>query len=589
LLKDLLVWFQSESCTTALSTARFADGTEEPQQSATFLAFRAEPWPCWKWRTSDGHEIEVECFLAHEGGALCWSARRTRGRGPAWVHIRPLLGGSQHHALTRANEDVVTQVAGQHGFTASWRRSGAQLSLSSNAPHAHEPRWWFDFHLPEESQRGHDCVEDLLQPGVFSGDLLQGPVHLIATATGEALPSAEAVEVAARHLRSTESRRRKALGGSLSRAADQYLVRRGSQRTIIAGYPWFGDYGRDTMLALRGLLHATGRIDAARDVLLAWAGLVDENGGLPNTFAESGGSRLTNSADAPLWFALVVAEHAQHKLAKRPRGEMQVLRASALRILQSILEGRHELLRLDADGLLAHGSIDTQLTWMDAMVQGQPVTPRAGKAVEIQALWLNALALWASDLKGAHRVLARGKKNFKKRFVLPEATYLADVVDVNHEQGRVDASLRPNQIFALGALPLTLVPGRMARIMLEHVEMALLTEAGLRTLDLGTAEYRGQCVGDAAARDGAYHQGTVWPWLMAPFVEAWVRQRGNTASVRREARAKFMDPFLQHMGQPGVGHMAEIADGDAPHAPRGAPFQAWSLGAVLDLQCHILA
>ncbi len=589
LLKDLLVWFQSDSGTTALSTARFADGTEEPTNGATLKSFRAEPWPTWQWRTPDGHDIEIECFLAHEARTLVWRARRTRGRGPAWIHIRPLLGGTPHHALTHANEELATEPVGAHGFRALWRRHGSELRVGSDAPHAHEPRWWFNFHLAEEEARGHDCVEDLLQPGVFSGDLLQGPVHLVATLAPDLPEAPEELARRAGQLRAAEAKRRKTLGDALHRAADQYLVRRGDKRSLIAGYPWFGDYGRDTMLALRGLLHATGRHDEARTVLAAWAGLVDEQGALPNTFAEAGGSALLNSADAPLWFAVVAAEHLSLRAAKHARAERKTIRAAALRVLQGILAGRHPLLRLGDDGLLSHGSGSTQLTWMDAMVQGTPVTPRAGKAVEIQALWLNALHLWAGEQKGARKILARGRKNFRARFVLPGATHLADVVDVEHEPGRIDASLRPNQIFALGALPLTLVPRAMARTMLEHVEMALVTDAGLRTLDPGAAEYRGRCTGSAAERDSAYHQGTVWPWLSAPFVEAWVRQRGDTQQARNEARKRFFSPLLARFGSPGLGHLAEIMDGDEPHAPRGAPFQAWSLGAVLHLERVVLA
>lgn len=589
LLKDLLVWFQTDSGTTALSTARFADGTLEPANGATLKSFRSEPWPTWKWRTPDGHDIEIECFLAHEQQTLVWRARRTRGRGPAWLHIRPLLSGAPHHALTHANEELATEPVGEHGFRAQWRRHGAGLRVSSDAPHAHEPRWWFNFQLTEEEARGHDCVEDLLQPGVFSGDLLQGPMHLVATLAPDLPEAPEELARRAEQLRAAEARRRKSLGDPLLRAADQYLVRRGDKRSLIAGYPWFGDYGRDTMIALRGLLHATGRHAEAREVLAAWAALVDENGSLPNTFAEAGGDALMNSADAPLWFVLAAAEHLATRAPKHARAEREVIHAAALRVLQGILDGRHPLLHLGEDGLLAHGSGSTQLTWMDAMVDGRPVTPRAGKAVEIQALWLNALHLWASDLKGARKVLTRGLKSFRARFVLPGATHLADVVDVEHEPGRIDASLRPNQIFALGGLPLTLVPRAMARTMLEHVEMALVTEAGLRTLDPGTAEYSARCTGSAAERDQAYHQGTVWPWLSAAFVAAWVCQRGGTPAARHEARERFFRPLLQRFGSPGLGHLAEIADGDAPYAPRGAPFQAWSLGAFLEIDRGILA
>jgi len=243
--------------------------------------------------------------------------------------------------------------------------------------------------------------------------------------------------------------------------------------------------------------------------------------------------------------------------------------------------------------LLAAGVAGQQLTWMDARVGGREITPRIGKPVEVQALWLNALATGAAFATGsaAHwgELLARGRGSFDARFWDEARGRLFDVVDADHVPGKVDWTFRPNQILALGGLRLPLVTGERARRVLDAVEAALLTPLGLRSLAPDEAGYCPRYVGDAQARDAAYHQGTVWPWLIGPFVEAYVNLRGGTPEVRRAARTRFMPPLLAHLAEAGLGHVSEVADGDAPHTPGGCPFQAWSLGELLRLDRVVLA
>jgi predicted glycogen debranching enzyme len=258
------------------------------------------------------------------------------------------------------------------------------------------------------------------------------------------------------------------------------------------------------------------------------------------------------------------------------------LRRAVETILQAHLDGTRHGIRAAKDGLLAAGEPGTALTWMDARVAGRAVTPRIGKPVEIQALWINALRIASSWTDRFNPVERRALASFPKRFWNARAGALYDVVDPE------DAALRPNQIFAVGGLPYPLLEGDRARAVTDVVGRRLLTPVGLRTLDPDDPAYAAHYEGPPEKRDAAYHQGTVWPWLLGPFAEAWVRVRGDDGKVRREARRLFLEPLVRHLEEAGLEHIAEIADGDPPHAPRGCPFQAWSAGEALRLSLSVL-
>jgi predicted glycogen debranching enzyme len=573
-----------------LSRQRYSPGVLAPESAAEIESFTADPWPTWVYRLHDGKRIEQELFVPRGSPVV---AIRWRALDPASclvLSVRPFLSGRDLHALHHSNpafrfDSVVS------GPEVSWApyHGVPGIAALSNGVYQAEPVWYRNFLYSEERARGLDFEEDLASPGTFRWDLAKHHAVLILSIPG-ALKRGTATQTFA-SLSQGERGRRSRFGSPLERSGDAYLVRRGSGRTIVAGYPWFTDWGRDTFIALRGLCLATGRLAHARSILLQWAGLVSE-GMLPNRFVDQGDSPEFNSVDASLWYVVAVHEYLRAVEAigrSVTESDRTTLTAAVIAIVAGYSQGTRFGIRLDHDGLLAAGEPGVQLTWMDAKVGDWVVTPRSGKPVEIQALWLNALRIVGEFSRGYEEILQRGIRSFNERFWNPSGGYLHDVVDLDHRPGTVDSTLRPNQILAIGGLPYAVLDERLARQVIDTVETRLWTPIGLRTLPADDLRYAARYEGDVRSRDGSYHQGTVWPWLLGPFVEAWVRVRHNTPAVRREARKRFFHPLLEHLGQGGVGHISEIADADAPHTPRGCPFQAWSVGEALRLDLSVLA
>jgi predicted glycogen debranching enzyme len=461
------------------------------------------------------------------------------------------------------------------------------LSLA-NATYAAQPSWYRNFLYAEEAARGLDATEDLASPGMLTWNLSAGAaVWILVAEAGAQFPiDARRGALATLAAWREAERGRRQRPTRLHRAADAYVVQRQHAKTIIAGYPWFTDWGRDTFIALRGLCLAGGRLEDAREILVAWAAMVSE-GMLPNRFPDHGEAPEFNSVDASLWY--VIAVHEFLAAGASSAADAAALRAAVEAILAGYAAGTRYGIGCDADGLLRAGQPGVQLTWMDAKVGDWVVTPRIGKPVEIQALWLNALWIGSQGSERWADLLQRGRAAFAQRFWNQPRSCLFDVVDCDHQPGTGDATLRPNQILAVGGLPLALLDGKRARSVVDTVEQQLWTPLGLRSLGPAEPGYTARYQGDVRARDGSYHQGTAWPWLLGAFVEAWVRVRGGTPEVKREARRRFLQPIIAHLDQAGLGHVSEIADGDPPHAPRGCPFQAWSVGEALRLDQVVLA
>jgi predicted glycogen debranching enzyme len=568
-----------------ISTQRYDGQFVHPDGFKHLRRFSAEPWPMWTFELPDGTTIRQELFVRHGAPITAMSWRLIEPRDGVTLAARPLLSGRDLHALHHEN-DAFRFDATEMPRGVRWQPypSVPGVSAYANGRYEHAPLWYRQFFYQEEWLRGFDATEDLASPGTFTFDLSAGEASLILAADGA--PTNLSLDT----LRESERHRRGNFATSLHRAADQYVVRRGEGRSIIAGYPWFGDWGRDTFIAMRGLCLATGRLDVARDVLLAWAPHVSQ-GMLPNRFPDGGEEPEYNSVDASLWYVITVFEFlraADRAGFNVTRSNSRSLLAAAHAILTGYADGTWYGIRADADGLLAAGSPGQQLTWMDARANGREVTPRCGKPVEVQALWLNALAAAANLSSRWRGLLERGRLSFAGRFWNPATGSLFDVIDVDHQPGHNDGSLRPNQIFAVGGLPMALLDGERARRVVDVVERELWTPMGIRTLAQGEPHYAPRYAGGPSERDAVYHQGTAWPWLIGPFVEAWIRVRGRTSDARTEARRRFVAPILRHLEDAGIGHVSEIADGDAPHMPRGCPFQAWSIGELLRLEHDVL-
>ncbi len=413
----------------------------------------------------------------------------------------------------------------------------------------------------------------------------------ISVAAAQTAPTTKHAANAWEAFSKSEQSRRAKFPTPLHRSADQYLVRRDNGQTIIAGYPWFTDWGRDTFISLRGLCLATDRLDVALKILLAWSATVS-NGMLPNRFLDIGNDEPEfNSVDASLWFLVAVhdlLDAAARRKIQISAADRRKLQEAMLAIVEGYSRGTRFGIHQDTDGLLAAGVPGVQLTWMDAKAGDWVVTPRIGKPVEIQALWLNALWIAGQIDKRWTAVFEKGHAEFQRRFWNPELNCLYDVVDADHVPGKLDPLIRPNQIFAVGGLPLALLQGERATRVVEVVETHLITPVGLRSLAPGSPGYVSQYIGTLLQRDGAYHQGIVWKWLIGPFVEAWVRVRGNNPQAKREARDRFLPPLETHLLLCGLNHISEIADAESPFTPRGCPFQAWSLGEFLRLEYDVL-
>jgi predicted glycogen debranching enzyme len=566
----------------------------------------------------NGIKIQQELFCPHEQAAIAirWKIAETPPelRGPSIsLAMRPLMSGRDYHSLHHENpafnfgeeraRDLVT-----------WRpyQGIPAIVAFSNGEYQSDASWYRNFLYRAELERGLDAAEDLASPGVFRFDLGQQDAIWIASATGVpgelSFASVTPLDLY-KQLATTEQQRRAQFASTLERAADQYIVTRyarqsepsgrGSEqvpagKSVIAGYPWFADWGRDTFIALRGLCIATKRFADAGNILSAWSHAVSE-GMLPNRFPDSGDTPEYNSVDASLWYIIAAYEYLQatSKVRRKPH---QVQRAqiieSILQIINGYIAGTRFGIRADDDGLLFAGQPGVQLTWMDAKVDDWVVTPRIGKPVEIQALWLNALAIAeqisTSDKRQAANaalsfsgLFELGRESFSQKFWNDPASCLYDVIDVDFQKGACDASLRPNQIFAVGGLPFALLGGERARKVVEVVERELLTPIGLRSLARNDPAYKPRYRGGVWERDGAYHQGTVWPWLMGPFIEAWLRVHEDNENNRGYAMRVFLQPLADYAERNGFGHICEVADADAPHQAGGCPFQAWSLGEAL--------
>lgn len=586
---------QTANGTFALSSQLYPPDVMHPDGAKRIIEFKREPWPKWTFALEDGTKIEQQIFAVNGASLVALSWRLLTPATKVILTVKPFLSGRDYHAMHHENSAFQFQPEINYRRLLWHPYPGIPGIIAlHNGEYRHQPDWYRNFVYQQERERGLDFTEDLAVPGQIRMDLSAGEGILIFAAEGFAerdIGQEQTPEKIIGELRAKEQKRRAPFATPLDRAADAYLVKRGNGKTIVAGYPWFTDWGRDTFISLRGLCLATGRLDDARDILLEWSNVVSE-GMLPNLFPDRSDRPEYNSVDASLWY--VIAVHEFLAATKKTGGMISQRQKKSLQkafdaILTGYSLGTRYGIRMDQDGLLAAGVPGVQLTWMDAKVGEWVVTPRIGKPVEVEALWLNALWIGGQFNDAWKEPLARGLDSFRRRFWDTDRNHLYDVVDADHQPGNLDGSFRPNQIFAVGGLPLQIIDGEQARQIVDAVERRLWTPLGLRSLAPGESGYTPRYQGGVRERDGAYHQGTVWPWLIGPFVEAWLRVQGSGDMAKREARARFIAPIFEHLNHAGLGHVSEIADAEAPHTPRGCPFQAWSLAELLRLDRVTLA
>jgi predicted glycogen debranching enzyme len=569
-----------------LSANRYP-GVVHPSGFRYLKQFRLEPFPVFTFEVN-GVQIEKSIFMVHGENTtvVLYEIKSTGGSQTVQLELRPLLAFRDYHSLTHENGAIHGRVNDQPGVASFSPYAGLPaLYLAHEGATVEETGHWYrNFEYDVERERGLDYREDLYNPCVLRSSLGQVKTFAVIASTERRDASHASAyrqnEIARRQKNSLRSPIEDGFTKSLVSAADQFIVWRAEQKTIIAGYPWFSDWGRDTMISLPGLTLPTRRFELARSILKTFAEHVDR-GMLPNRFPDAGESPEYNTVDATLWFFEAIRSYLAYT------GDLNFVR-DLYGVLRDIIgwhvRGTRFGIKVDGNGLLCSGEAGVQLTWMDAKVGDWVVTPRRGYPVEIQALWFNALCIMEElaeqlgDPIGRKRfgsMATLAKWSFNRLLWNEKGGYLYDVVN----GGPPDASIRPNQIFAV-SLPHTMLSPDRAKLVVDTVRRHLLTPYGLRTLAPSDPQYRGKYTGDQRSRDSAYHQGTVWPWLIGPFITAYIKVNGNCEAARQQAET-WLSSIKDHLADAGVGQISEIFEGDSPHRPVGCIAQAWSVAEVL--------
>ena len=578
----------------SLATHRWAGGVVDPKGFLLLEDFHLEgSTPVWTYAPADA--ILEKRIWMHQGENTTYiQYTLVRGSGALEMELKALVNYRDFHSLTHAGDWRMNIAPIDRGVKVQAYDGATPIYLKSSAAGC-EPRheWYLDCYFAAETERGLSDREDRLFAALFRTRLEAGSsvTFVLTTEATASLDGETARAERANHnvkLFQEWQEKNEVLAGEapswiwqLILAADQFIVKRSlpeepEGRSIIAGYHWFGDWGRDTMIALPGLTLATGRAGVARQILLAFSRYVD-GGMLPNNFPDAGGKPEYNTVDAALWFFEAVR---QYFAATQDAATLQKLFPVLVGMIDAHIAGTRYNIRVDAaDGLLYAGGPGVQLTWMDAKVGDWVVTPRTGKPVEINALWINALGTMAGFARhlgkpgDAYEKLAAKAKNSFQKFWNADRNCCFDVID-SPGVGN-DAALRPNQIFAV-SLPVSPLTPEQQKAVVDVCARHLLTSHGLRSLAPGETGYSGHYGGSPRDRDAAYHQGTVWGWLLGSFALAHYRVFHD-----RVAALRFLEPLGHQIYASGLGTLSEIFDGDAPFTPRGCIAQAWTVAEVL--------
>jgi len=581
-----------------------------PQGYSFLEEFSVSPFPRFVYSVKDVQVTKTVFMPYGKNAAVTDYAIKSRGESDVKVKVFPIVNWRPFHQTTersRVSGDFRQESSEREAKLVFSSPESALLLKSTSGRYVVQGKWVEHVYLREEADRGESCFDDCFQPGFFEFNLKAGEEQnfaIIAVADESLIGASNVLGQlpsslhGLRSLFDSEVKRceslvtdfyiaRRSIRVSdwlswLILTADSFVVRGKSEeeRLVIAGYHWFESWGRDTFVSLPGLLLVTGRFEDARKVFLSYAQYC-KGGLIPNFIPDRGEQASYNTVDATLWYVNAVFQYLKYT------GDFDFVHDHLWDTLKEILDnhvhGTSFGIHVDSDGLLLHGS---QLTWVDSSVEGKPVNPRAGKAVEIQALWYNGLKILAllaekfGEKDRAESIAAmadRAKRSFLEKFWNAEKNCLHDVIG----QDGNDASLRPNQIVTC-ALDFMALDREKAEKVVEVVERELLTPFGLRTLARSDPRYVGVYAGVRRSRDRAYHNGTVWPWLLGPFTTAFLRVKDCTELARGNVLKNFLMPFfMKQVFESGLGTLSEIFDGDSPHKPRGCVAQAWSIAEPL--------
>jgi len=577
--------------TIILSNQRFDLSTNDygdvisPQGYQYLSSFKKDLFPEWIYEVN-GIKLTKTIAMVHGENTTLIIYKVEKANGPFILELLPLISARGYHSLQHAYNNIFWDVQFENGIFKNQPFYGApNIYLSvPGATYKHDPRWFYRFNYAVEKYRGLDFEEDLFNHGMFTLELKEGDSLGIIISTED--PQNRNVHI----LLEQENLRRKDLIKGYEKnetlqqlilAADQFIVKRDEDlKTVIAGYHWFTDWSRDTMISLPGLCLSTARYEDAKKIIAAFAKNVSM-GMLPNRFTDNNEPPEYNNVDGTLWYFVAIYKYLEHT------NDTEFILKEILPVLKNIIDwhfkGTRYNIHVDEDGLLYAGEKGVQLTWMDAKIGDWVVTPRMGKPVEIQALWYNTLNIFSKllEMNGQEedaRIVCidanKAKKSFLQKFWFEEGHYLYDVID---EKENPDATLRPNQLFAI-SLPFALIEGEQAEAVLKIMEEQLYTPVGLKSLPKSDVHYVPVYGGDTYHRDSSYHEGTVWSWLLGPYIDALMKSE----SENKKAKAKkVIEDFKYHLNEGCIGSVSEIFDADEPHHPRGCVAQAWGVAEIL--------
>ena len=558
---------------------KYPGGVYNPKGHKYFSDFTTEPIPKLTFRVG-GVVLTMELLLAIDDERVLIRYVLEDAHSPTILRLKPYLAFRNVHKISKANvfvERKYDEIENGIKYRMYTGYTNLYMQFSKEAEYTHVPDWYYNIEYAQEQQRGYDYQEDLFIPGFFEFPIKKGEAVVFSAGTSEKKPNL------LKKLFTSEMKHRiprDSFENNLINSAHQFIVRRDKKTEVVAGFPWFGRWGRDTFIALPGITLAIDDPKTCKAVIDTM--LQELHGPLfPNV--GDGTNAAFNSADAPLWFFWALQQYAEYTNTKA--NIWKEYSRKMIMILQGFRDGTSFNIKMQENSLLFAGEQGKAVTWMDAVVSGKPVTPRIGLTVELNALWYNAImfTLEIARLAEANAfvnewqpIADNFQSSYKDAFWCKDRAYLADYINGDFK----DWSVRPNMVFAT-SLPYVCLSEKIRQLILEKIQQELLTPRGLRTLSPKHPDYKGSYFGDQRERDMAYHQGTVWPWLLGHFVEGYLRIHGKSGLSFIK---KLYDGFESEMTERCIGTISEVFDGDPPHKSGGALSQAWSVGEILRIR-----